>query len=231
MTAHAPRPRQPRRRRSNVGPVAWLRANLFSSWGNAVLTLLGAVASSIGRRARVIDWAFFSATFDRRATARACTREGAGACWPFVTAQVRPVHVRPLSRRRALARQPHLCAGARRPRAADDPARAGQAVARRSTCSSSSRSSRFVLLRGGVFGLPHRRRPSCGAGCWSRWSSPASASRVVPARHPAGAGPALEAADRALGVDRLHRVRARRAADHRAVHGLGDAAAVPAARA
>ena len=26
--------------RTNAGPLAWLRANLFSSWGNAFLTVL-----------------------------------------------------------------------------------------------------------------------------------------------------------------------------------------------
>ena len=51
---------------------------------------------------------------------------------------------------------------------------------------------------------------------------------VAAARHPACAGPALDHADRADGFRHLHRVRARRAADHRAVHGERDAAAVRA---
>ena len=53
---------------------------------------------------------------------------------------------------------------------------------------------------------------------------------LAAARHPAGARPALEAADRAARLGDLHRVRARRAADHRAVHGQHHAAAVPARR-
>ena len=43
-------------------------------------------------------------------------------------------------------------------------------------------------------------------------------------------GPALATAGGAHGLRRLYRAGARRAADHRAVHGVGDAAAVPAER-
>ena len=52
----------------------------------------------------------------------------------------------------------------------------------------------------------------------------------VSVRDFAGARPALEAAGGAGGERRLYRAGARRAADHRIVHGLGDAAAVPADR-
>jgi general L-amino acid transport system permease protein len=64
------------------GPIAWLRANLFSSWSNALLTLLAlwliyqAVTAAVG-------WAFLHATWEGP-DGDACTREGAGACWPFV---------------------------------------------------------------------------------------------------------------------------------------------------
>ena len=55
--------------------------------------------------------------------------------------------------------------------------------------------------------------------------------RVLAAlRHPSGARAALEAADRADGLGDLHRVRARRAAHHRADHGQHHAAALPARR-
>jgi general L-amino acid transport system permease protein len=71
--------------RATVGPVAWLRDNLFSSWGNTLLTLVGLwlaylVVSSL------VHWGLTSATFSG-ADGGACTREDAGACWPFVTAK------------------------------------------------------------------------------------------------------------------------------------------------
>src|SRR5215204_1837078 len=52
--------------------------------------------------------------------------------------------------------------------------------------------------------------------------------RVASHRHPAGARPPLKNAGRETVFCDLHRVRARRAADHRAVHGERDAAAVRA---
>jgi general L-amino acid transport system permease protein len=69
---------------ANAGPIAWLRANLFSSIGNTILTL---VALWLVYRVAhtVIDWAFLHATFEGEDGA-ACTREDAGACWPFVGA-------------------------------------------------------------------------------------------------------------------------------------------------
>ena len=53
---------------------------------------------------------------------------------------------------------------------------------------------------------------------------------LAAARHPAGARPALAHAGGEAVLGDLHRVRARRAADHRAVHGERDAAAVRAGR-
>jgi general L-amino acid transport system permease protein len=69
---------------ANAGPIAWLRANLFSSIGNTILTLVALWL--IYRVAHtVIDWAFVHATFEGE-DGTACTREDAGACWPFVGA-------------------------------------------------------------------------------------------------------------------------------------------------
>ena len=71
--------------RRTTGVVAWMRENLFSSWSNTALTLLGAwLLYSI--LPPILDWALFSATFtgtDRQA----CLRDGAGACWPFIDAK------------------------------------------------------------------------------------------------------------------------------------------------
>jgi general L-amino acid transport system permease protein len=66
------------------GPVAWLRTNLFSSIGNTILTVIALwVIYEVARG--VIAWAFVHATFEGDDGA-ACTRENAGACWPFVSA-------------------------------------------------------------------------------------------------------------------------------------------------
>ena len=68
--------------RANAGPLAWLRANLFSSWGNAILTVLAlwlayrAISAAIG-------WAFLHAVWEGP-DGEVCSREGVGACWPFV---------------------------------------------------------------------------------------------------------------------------------------------------
>ena len=64
----------------SVGPLGWLRANLFSNWRNTLLTLLGLylVWQVVPP---LIDWAFIEA--DWRGESRAdCSREG--ACWVFI---------------------------------------------------------------------------------------------------------------------------------------------------
>jgi len=71
--------------RSEVGLIGWLRKNLFSSPTNAILTIVGiwliwTLVSS------VVDWAFLQATWEGE-DGKACAREGAGACWPFIQAK------------------------------------------------------------------------------------------------------------------------------------------------
>jgi general L-amino acid transport system permease protein len=78
--AHVARPP-----RTAVGPVAWLRDNLFSSWGNTLLTLIGALLA-YQAIAGIVSWGILSATFTGT-DGRDCTREAAGACWPFITAK------------------------------------------------------------------------------------------------------------------------------------------------
>jgi len=65
-----------------ISVVGWLKANLFSSWGNSILTLVGAVIS-VWLAWSVLDWAVLSAVFSGN-DGSACRVEGAGACWPFV---------------------------------------------------------------------------------------------------------------------------------------------------
>jgi hypothetical protein len=63
--------------------IDWLKANLFSSWGNTVLTLI-ALAIIWIVVTRFLEWALFSAVFSGDDGA-ACNQPGAGACWPFIT--------------------------------------------------------------------------------------------------------------------------------------------------
>jgi general L-amino acid transport system permease protein len=74
--------RPPRR---SIGAIAWLRANLFSSWSNTLLTVLGLwlIASVV---TGALEWAVFSAVWTGE-DGRACSAPGAGACWPFITAK------------------------------------------------------------------------------------------------------------------------------------------------
>ena len=79
MDTHVFKPDQPAPALS-VGPLGWLRANLFSGGFNTLLTLLGLylVWQIVPP---LIDWAFIEA--DWRGETRAdCSREG--ACWVFV---------------------------------------------------------------------------------------------------------------------------------------------------
>jgi general L-amino acid transport system permease protein len=62
-----------------------MRENLFSSWGNTALSLIG-LYIAYKALAGVVSWGILSATFTG-ADGSACTREAAGACWPYVTAK------------------------------------------------------------------------------------------------------------------------------------------------
>ena len=71
--------------RALVGPVAWLRQNLFSSPHNSFLTLVS-LWLTYAFLSSFLSWALFSAVFTG-ADGKACSVEGAGACWPFITAK------------------------------------------------------------------------------------------------------------------------------------------------
>src|SRR5262245_21677039 len=74
-TVAAPPPRA-------VGPILWLRENLFSSWTNAALTVL-ALWLIYQFFATLFSWGVLHATWEARDGSEC--REG-GACWPFATA-------------------------------------------------------------------------------------------------------------------------------------------------
>ncbi|WP_104203023.1 amino acid ABC transporter permease [Billgrantia saliphila] len=70
--------------KNTVGPLAWLRANLFSGPVNSVFTLLGFYLLYL-LLVPTIEWAFIDA--DWIGTSRDdCSREG--ACWVFVNARI-----------------------------------------------------------------------------------------------------------------------------------------------
>jgi general L-amino acid transport system permease protein len=64
----------------SIGPVAWMRQHLFSSWYNSLLTLVVGylVVTSVGP---LFSWLFFDANF-RGTEPSQC--DGGGACWLFI---------------------------------------------------------------------------------------------------------------------------------------------------
>ena len=70
----------------SLGPIGWMRANLFNTWYNAILTVLIAWAI-LTIVPPLLRWAVFNASgFD--ATSQQC-RQATGACWAFVSEKLR----------------------------------------------------------------------------------------------------------------------------------------------
>jgi general L-amino acid transport system permease protein len=67
--------------RAQVGPIAWMRDNLFSSVGNTILTLVG-LAFVYWVLSGLLAFTVFNATFIGK-SGDDC-RVNDGACWPFV---------------------------------------------------------------------------------------------------------------------------------------------------
>jgi len=72
------------------GPLGWLRANLFNSIPNTILTLAALYFLAVAIPP-VIRWAFVDAIWSAD-SGRAC--RGAGACWAFIGDKIRfiPIH-------------------------------------------------------------------------------------------------------------------------------------------
>jgi general L-amino acid transport system permease protein len=79
MAAEEPPPR------SSIGIVGWLQRNLFSSIGDTILTLLGALIVVLAVPP-LLDWAVFSAVWTG-ADREVCISPEAGACWAFIKAK------------------------------------------------------------------------------------------------------------------------------------------------
>jgi len=66
--------------------IHWARSNLFSSFGNTVLTLVALAVLAVAIPA-FIDWAFIRAVW-RGTDSAPCLARDAGACWPFITVRM-----------------------------------------------------------------------------------------------------------------------------------------------
>lgn len=69
---------------SQIGIIAWLRSNLFSSWGNVVLTALSLYLIWLVVPP-LINWAIIDANFNTGESREACVK--AGACWTMIIAR------------------------------------------------------------------------------------------------------------------------------------------------
>ena len=215
---------------AHTGILGWLRANLLSSPANIVLTVICAsliiwVVPPL-LRFFLID-AVWSGS-DRTACLATAANPDPGACWAFVRVWFSyfVYGFYPIAQRWRvdvffaalvfgiawLAWQTGAASRSRRDlflrRAAADLAGVALRLSgHRPRCSADRPVGRHAC-------------DHCGRRCRHR--------RLAAARHFAGVGTAVRAAGGAVAVDRLHRIRARRAADHGAVHGERDAAAVRA---
>ena len=72
--------------RSEVGVIGWLRHNLFSSWSNALLTVV-AVYVIWQLIDGIVSWGIIHAVWSGE-DGSACRVEGSGACWVFVKAKI-----------------------------------------------------------------------------------------------------------------------------------------------
>ncbi len=68
------------------GALGWIRKNLFSSWGNAITTVL-LVAFIVWLGSFLINWAVLKATFSAE-SGKECVGTG-GACWAIIGAKLR----------------------------------------------------------------------------------------------------------------------------------------------
>lgn len=70
---------------TSVGAIGWMRANLFNSWLNSVLTVL--VVAGLGKTVPpFFRWAFVDSLWT--STSEACHAAG-GACWSIIPANIR----------------------------------------------------------------------------------------------------------------------------------------------
>src|SRR4051812_23691899 len=71
--------------RGESGPFGWLHKNLFSSWGNTILTIVGIALIAL-IVPPILRWALFDAVWTG-SNRDACLTAPDAACWPFVGAR------------------------------------------------------------------------------------------------------------------------------------------------
>jgi general L-amino acid transport system permease protein len=71
--------------KESIGPIAWLRRNLFSSPINSLLTIAALYLLYLAIPP-VLDWAIFSANWQEGTSRQACDKSG--ACWTMVRARL-----------------------------------------------------------------------------------------------------------------------------------------------
>ena len=72
---------------NTVGPIAWLRSNLFNTWYNAILTIL-VLALLVSAIPPFVGWLLVNAHgFDSNSTV--CRQDAGGACWGFIGEKLR----------------------------------------------------------------------------------------------------------------------------------------------
>ncbi len=67
----------------SVGPLGWMRANLFNTWFNSALTIL-ILWILIETIPPLLDWVIFSAVWGDVGPEPCRAGEGVGACWSFI---------------------------------------------------------------------------------------------------------------------------------------------------
>ena len=207
---------------TTTGVIGWLRANLFSSYLSAGLTL-----ASIAVLAMIIpgliEWAFIDATLTGE-VGKDCPSEG--ACWAWLDQRITQFFYGfypPDAYWRV-----NVCIALLVPALAYMSVRQAAVFALRAlvlACLSRDRRDP-AGRRSRPRSRPDRSVRRLHAQSYRR---PRRHRALAAHRHPAGAGPALTHADRPDVLRRVHRVHPRRAADHAALRRDNFAAALPAA--
>ena len=210
------------------GAFAWTRDNLFSSWTSGALTLI-LLLLCLWLIPPLIEWATVRAVWSAPDGAL-CRAHQDGACWAFIAQKIDYFRYGSYPQRERWrvdlteAIGAVLIAWLAWPRAPRRDVGAAP-VLRRLSDPRLRAVARFGLAR------PAGRRDGAVGRRLRVAAHRAGRHRVfAAARRAAGARAPLAAADRQARQRRLHRIRARRALRHRAVHGQFHAAAVPAGK-
>ena len=204
-------------------PPVWLRRNLFAGVWSTLLTV-AMVALLAFALPPLVRWGVTNAVLWGQSRA-VCTENG--ACWAFITRALPVLRLR-------LATRSRNAGGRRWSSSCSSPSPSPPSASDRVAHALGAAARHPVPAPGRRPALGRRARPRLcrhvpvGRADGQLHAGLRRRGRLAAARHPAGPRPALAAAGGAELLRRLHRAVARRAAADRALHGDGDAAAVPA---